>query len=386
MKRIALLSTSATTGGAAIVTAHLAEALRARGHAVELFTLPSGRREFKPSFLAERLGIFLRNGLRRDSLFKVSMADFGTPGIVDRVARFRPDAIILGWVNQGFLSLGQIRRLGALAPLTWVMHDMWNFTGICHHSLGCLRFSGECGQCPMLAAAMRRDNDLSHKGWSRKKRFYASTPVRFVAVSSWVRDMAHRSSLLRDARVEVIPNVYPLERYKIGVKEPGLIVMGAERLDDPIKGLRHAIDALNLLPPSLGAHVVFFGRVKDQDAFAGLRVPFEAAGPLDGRGVADLLGRAQAVLSTSLYETLGNTLVEGQASGAVPVAYDRGGQTDVIEHMQSGFLAPFGDVAAVARGVEWALSGRVSPQSLREAAEAHFSADAVAARFERLIF
>lgn len=386
MKRIALLSTSATAGGAAIVMAHLCDAFRARGHEVELFTLPSGRRELKPSFLAERLGIFLRNGLRRDTLFKVSMADFGTPSIVDRVARFRPDAIVLGWINQGFLSLNQIHRLSALAPLTWVMHDMWNFTGICHHSLGCLRFSGSCGRCPMLASAMRRDNDLSHKGWSRKKRFYASTPVRFVAVSSWVRDMARRSSLLRDAAVEVIPNVYPLGRYTVGVKEPGLIAFGAERLDNPIKGLNLAIEALNLLPPSSGAKVVFFGKIKDPSVLNGLRVPFTLAGELDGNGVGELLSRAKVVLSTAHYETLGNTLVEGQACGAVPVSFDRGGQVDIIDHLRSGFLAPFGDVEAIARGLEWALADNLSPQTLRAAAEARFSADAVAARFERLIF
>lgn len=382
--RIALLSTSATIGGAAIVTAHLAEALRGRGHTVELFT-ESGSRKFKPQFLAERLGIFMRNGLRRDSLFKVSMADFGTPGLVGRVRDFRPDAIILGWVNQGLLSMRQIGELGAIAPLTWVLHDMWNFTGICHHALGCTRFTGRCGRCPMLASWMRSDSDLSHKGWLRKRRLYDSTPIRFVAVSSWVSQMARRSSLLRDVEIHTIPNVYPLERYSIGAKELGLIAMGAERLDDPIKGLGHAVEALNMLPSSQGAKVVFFGRLKDESLLRNLRVPYTLTGPLDAEGVAGLLSRARVVLSTSLYETLGNTLVEGQASGAVPVAFDRGGQVDIIDHMRSGFLAPFGDTAAISRGLQWALEGNIAPQTLRLAAEARFSADAVAARFEQLI-
>lgn len=383
--KIAILSTSLTVGGAAIVTAHLAEALSGAGHEVRTFTLPEGRRELRPAFLAERLGIFLRNGLRRDTLFKVSTADCGRRGIVNKVRAFAPDVIILGWINQGLLSIPQIRRLGEAAPIVWVMHDMWNFTGICHHSLGCLRFSGRCGKCPMLAEPVRGDNDLSHKGWLRKRALYDALPsVRFVAVSSWVQEQARRSSLLRERDVTVIPNVYPLDRYTVGEKEPGLVAMGAQRLDDPIKGLHHAIEALNMLPADSGVHAVFFGSLKDPHALDGLRIPYEYVGPLSAEGVGELLNRAQVVLSTSLYETLGNTLVEGQASGAIPVAFDRGGQVDVIDHMRSGFLAPFGDTAAIARGILWALSGRVGPEDVRHAAEGRYSGAAVARRFEKL--
>lgn len=382
--KIAILSTSATVGGAAIVTASLADALSGRGHDVRLFTI-EGKRELKPSYLAERLGIFLRNGLRRDSLFKVSMADFGVRGIVDRVREFAPDAIILGWINQGFLSLRQISDISAIAPSFQVMHDMWNFTGICHYSFGCMRFTGHCGDCPMLAPFMRGDRDLSVKGWERKKRFYARTPMRFIAVSSWVKGMAQRSSLLRDADITVIPNVYPLDDLVIGCKEPGLIAWGAERLDNPIKGLGLAVEALNRLPADLNARVVFFGGYKDTSALRELRIPYELTGPLTSDGVRQLLGRAQVVLSTALYETFGNTLIEGQACGAVPVSFNRGGQVDIIRHKESGFLADFGDVEAIARGIEWAMTDAPSPQSLRQAAERNFSATSVALRYESIL-
>ncbi len=381
--KIAILSTSLTLGGAAIVTSNLADALRERGHEVMTFTMGQ-HRERQPSFIAERLEIFVRNGLRRDTLFKVSTARVGCRGVVDAVRKFAPDAIILGWVNQGFLSLGQIEMLADMAPTAWVMHDMWNYTGICHHALGCTGFCGECGNCPMLGAALRGVNDLSHKGWAQKRAFYARTPLKLIAVSRWVKEMARRSSLLRDYDVRVIHNVYPLQNYWIGQKEPGLIAFGAARLDDPIKGLDHAIDALNMLPDNLNARVVFFGTIKDASALKRLHVPYELAGELSASEVAALMARSRVVLSTSLYETFGNTLLEGQAGGAVPVSFNRGGQVDIIDHKVSGYLAPFGDNDAIARGIEWALEGHITPESLRAAAEARFSARAVAAEFERL--
>lgn len=381
--KFAILSTSLSVGGAAIVTANLAEALAGCGHEVATFCMGEPR-ERKPSFLAERLEIFAGNGFRRDTLFKVSTASTGVRGIVGRIRDFNPDAIILGWVSQGFLSLRQIHEIARIAPTAWVMHDMWNYTGFCHHTLGCQRFCAECGDCPMIAPVFRGANDMSHRVWLKKKRLYANTSLKFIAVSRWVKDMARRSSLLRDYDISVIHNVYPLQNYWIGKKEPGLIVFGAARLDDPIKGIDHAIDALNMLPTDLNVRVKFFGAIKDPSVLSRLRVPYELTGELTPAQVAELLSRSQVVLSTSLYETFGNTLLEGQASGAVPVSFNRGGQVDIIEHKQSGYLAAFGDNAAIARGIEWALSGNVSPDALRAAAECKFSAAAVATRFETL--
>lgn len=381
--KIAILSTSDSIGGAAIVTASLADALSRRGHVVEFITL-RGKRERKPSFLAERLGILLRNGLRRDSLFKVSIADFGERGVLRQVRNFLPDVILLGWINQGFLSLKQIERISKIAPTFWVMHDMWNFTGICHYSFGCQRFTGCCGDCPMVGQSVRGEHDLSYIGWCRKRKFYRRASLRFVGVSSWVKENAGRSSLLGEKEVTVIPNVYPIYEFYIGKKEPGLIAWGAERLDNPIKGLNLAVEALNRLPGELGVKVVFFGGYKDVSVLKDLKVPYELAGPLDSLQVRELLSRAQVVLSTALYETFGNTLIEGQASGAVPVSFNRGGQVDIIDHLQSGYLAEFGDVESIARGIEWALTSAPSPEQLRRAAIDKFGAEAIAAKYEDL--
>ena len=379
--KIAILSTSAALGGAAIASARLADALSSCGQDVTMFTLDDVNRSHSLPFLMERGEIFVANGFNRDNLFKVSTASFGRRHIVDRVIASKPDIIVLGWINQGLLSLGQIRRLGAHnIPMVWIMHDMWNITGICHHSLGCNRYTAECGNCPFISAPLRGEKDLSRRLWHRKDRLYSSVPIRFVAVSRWLADLAHRSKLLRDNPPEVIPNVFPMEHFHIASKEPGLIVMGAARLDDPIKGLHHAVGALNRLQNHPTAHVKFFGDLRNPDALKALRIPYEHLGPISETEVARLMSRAQAVLSSSLYENLPTTLIEGQASGAMPVSFDRGGQSDIIDHFHSGFLAPFGNEKTLAHGLAWAIDGNVSPEFLRSEVERKFSAKAVAER------
>ncbi|MDE6536397.1 MAG: glycosyltransferase [Muribaculaceae bacterium] len=379
--KIALLTTSALLGGAAIASARLADALRACGQEVEIFSLDGKKRSHTFPFLAERAKIFMANGFNRDNLFKVSTASDGQRGLVERVLGWDPDVIVLGWINQGLLSLSQIQQLGASGvPLVWMMHDMWNLTGICHHSLGCMHYVGECGRCPLISKSMRGENDLSHRVWLRKRDLYRGVRIQFVSVSNWLAELARRSKLLEDNPPVVIPNVFPMEDFHIGPKEDGLIIFGAARLDDPIKGLHHAVRALNRLTDVAGVHAVFFGELRNPMALKDLRIPYEHVGSLDMAGVAELMSRARVILSSSLYETLPTTLIEGQASGAMPVSFDRGGQRDIVEHHRSGYLAPFGDEEALARGISWALESDISPEELRAEVARKFSAEAVARR------
>ena len=42
--------------------------------------------------------------------------------------------IHLHWVNQGFLSLSDIKKLvNTGKPIVWTMHDLWPATAICHY-------------------------------------------------------------------------------------------------------------------------------------------------------------------------------------------------------------------------------------------------------------
>ena len=255
------------------------------------------------------------------------------------------DVVCLNWVNQGMLSLGGVERIAAMGkPLVWTMHDMWCATGLCHHAGDCTRYREACGRCPLIERPPRTA-DLSRRRFERKQLAYGRSGITFVAVSTWLAARCHDSALLRGERVEVIPNAFPVEdfsltpsmsRAELGLPDDGrhIIVMGAARLDDPIKGLPIAVDALNKLAESgYGDRFlpVFFGALRDRAALAALRVPHVHLGTVaDPARLRALYAHARAVLSTSLYETLPGTLIEGQASGAYPVSFGRGGQGDIL--------------------------------------------------------
>lgn len=413
-KKVIFLSRSDLRGGAAIVTYRLMMAMRDLGVDARMlvceklsdspyvdYCAPKWRIQY--SFLKERLEVFAKNGFDRATLFKVDPATEGLP--VWRHPWVKDaDAILLGWVNQGMVSLKGVERLSEMGkPMVWTMHDMWNMTGICHHAGDCKGYLNECGDCPFLGK-MRGRNDMSSKTWKRKKMLYARAVIRFVAVSSWLAGKAADSALLRDRMVEVIPNPFPIHEGASGRRErkpgdPVRIIFGAARLDDPIKGLPVLKMALRKLkdhhPEEVaGMELVTFGTFKNPESGKGFAIPHSHLGILSGEdAIRKTYEECDIVVSSSDFETLPGTLIEGQAYGCIPVAFDHGGQRDIIDHRQTGWLAEWDDDSSVrgarlAEGIAWAYANAGHQDLLalmrRKVAE-RFSSVAVARRILALI-
>lgn len=404
--KVTFISHSDLLGGAGVVTWRLMQALNAKGVDARMIVYTkysdsdkvavTGSRFSRGwNFTLERFGILARNDFNRSDLFKVSVADHGMPlwrhpWVADA------DVINLSWINQGLLSLDGIRRIAALGkPIVWTMHDMWTMTGICHHAYECTRFHDSCGCCPFL----KSDNpsDLSNRVWRQKHTLYGEVPVHFVAVSNWAAERARSSSLMKDMPVTVIPNAFPIESFMTEpiddfprfdpIPNRRRLIFGAARLDDPIKGLDTLIDALNLLfdnNPEIGINtgVILFGDIRDKSILDRLRFAVLNMGRVDDpRLLRQLYASSVAVLSTSRYETLPGTLIEGQASGCLPVTFGNGGQADIVTHLKDGYIARSGDVEDFANGIIWALGQKVDRRALHDSVGSRFGADSVADRY-----
>lgn len=135
-------------------------------------------------FTWERVVIWAANGFKRHNLFAVDIANTGTD--ITSLPEFRQaDVIHLHWINQGMLSLKDIQRiLSSGKPVVWTLHDMWPFTGICHYSGECEKYTTECHDCPLLLKPHR--HDLSEKTFRKSKSCMPRPPSRSSpAVGGW---------------------------------------------------------------------------------------------------------------------------------------------------------------------------------------------------------
>ena len=209
--KVLLLNNSDNLGGAAIAANRLMNALITNG--IETKTLVLNKKTDDENvvsvktfftkqllasfyFLWERFIIFIYNRLSRKNLFKISIANAGFDVSKHFLVK-NADIIHLHWINQGFLSLRSIKKLIKLGkPIVWTMHDMWNFTGICHHAQTCLNYTQNCGNCHYLKNP--KNNDISYTHFNRKKKIYSNAQLFPVTCSNWLRQAAEKWELLRN--------------------------------------------------------------------------------------------------------------------------------------------------------------------------------------------
>lgn len=394
--KIAIINRSDLNGGAAVFTYRLANAFRSVGIDAKMLVTDkrsddeavvsyAGKLRDKSAFLAERLQIFLQNGFSRENLFKVDTADFGRDIASHRVIK-EADVIMLNWINQGALSLDCVKKLCAIGkPIIWTMHDMWECTGICHHAYECDRYKIFCGKCQYLNSS--RLKDLSYRSWHKKKAVFAAPNLHFVAVSNWLADKCRESMLLQGKEITVIPNTtdikaisynrLPNEDYGI-VKGRKVLAIGAVRLDDPVKGFPILIEALKVLrrdksEVAENVHLLLFGGIRNKELLNELAVPYTYLGTITPGKVSDVLAHSDVILSSSLYESFGGTLIEGLASGCLAVTFGNGGQRDIVEHLSTGYIAEYKSAEDFATGIEWAVKESADRHLLHAEMEHRFS-------------
>lgn len=408
--RVLIVNTSELAGGAAVASKRLMKALNNNGVKSKMLVAVKKSRDIEVVglgrkwlhqlfFLIDRLAIFLHLHLKKQHLWEIDTASIGHD--ITLLPEFKEaDIIHLQWINQGMLSLRGIRKiLESGKPVVWTMHDMWPFTAVCHHRYGCRRLEEGCGTCPYLPRPCK--NDLSRRVFRRKKRIAEGgwKNLCFVAVSNWLRDEALKSPLTTGYRVEVIGNPISLKEFPLGrhdgkgglLNMPGkrIIVFGAARIDARIKGFGFLKEALRLLVEQNKAdvshlHLAVYGGVKDTSALEDIAVSHTYLGPIPSSQLSLLFGEAAVVVSSSYYETFGQTLLEALACGCVPVAFDGSGTTDIIQHKQNGYLARHEDAADLAEGIAWALGCGLSPEELRASIARKFSESSVANKYIEL--
>lgn len=380
--RVLIVNTSEKTGGAAVAANRLMEALINNGvkakmlvgdkQTDEISVVPLPHKwAVKWHFLRERLSIFLRLHLQKKHLFEIDIANSGSD--ITRLPEFKEaDVIHLNWINQGMLSLNNIRKIVKSGkPVVWTMHDLWAATGICHYARTCPSFRTGCHNCTLLPLHGSA-NDLSRQIWERKKRLYQGSNIHFVTCSRWLEDQAKQSALLSGQRITAIPNTIdtrifcPIDkkeaRLKAGLPAEGRIILFvSQKVTDERKGVVYFIDALNRLAeehPEMKENtaVAVLGGCSEE-VCQQLQTPSYPLGYVsDDSKIVSIYNSADVYVLPSLEDNLPNTIMEATACGVPSVAFRVGGIPEMIDHKRTGYLANFKDSADLAEGIRWTLN------------------------------
>ena len=375
--RVLLVNTSERTGGAAVAANRLMKALNNNGvkakmlvrekNSTTLTVVPLPKSPLLQwRFLWERIVVFFHLHFQRQHLFEIDLANTGTD--ITSLREFKEaDIIHFHWINQGMLSLKDIRKiLRSGKPVVWTMHDIWPATAICHLTLGCRNFTTHCRNCRLLPGK-GSNNDLSAKVWARKQAMIDGENIYYVACSKWLESEAKSSKLLDGQKITSIPNPIDLHIYNKGNKtearqrlglptDKKLILFASQRATNVNKGMGYLIEACRQLQdiPNLGV-IILGGHAEEVTSQLSI-ANFPLGYVNDEQRIVDVYNAADVFVLPSLSENLPNTIMEAMACGVPCVGFKVGGIPEEIDHKKNGYVAEYRNSEDLARGIRWILS------------------------------
>ena len=300
----------------------------------------------------------------------MDIANTGTD--IPSLPEFRQaDVIHLHWVNQGLLSLKDLRKIFLSGkPVVWTMHDMWPVTGICHHAGDCTHYQAQCHDCPLLYRGHR--HDLSYKTFVKKQQLYKDANITFVACSRWLEELAKKSALTLGHTVTNLPNpintnlFHPTDkvaaRRKLNLPEDKrLLLFSSMKITDKKKGIDYLVEACRLLhekQPGFCEKLAVVVVGKESQQYADL-FPF----PVyclsyigKEKEMTAVYNAVDLFVTPSLQENLPNTIMEAMSCGVPCVGFCIGGIPEMIDHLHNGYVARYRSAEDLANGLCWSLT------------------------------
>ncbi len=391
---IVLLSYHNQNGGAGIACGRLAEALRKAGHqvsylvqeksgndsSIELTNSPWRKALNWIRFILERLA-YLPYEKNKEVRFLFNPGKFGQD-LSQHPLIQQADIIHLHWVNFGMLSIQNIKQLLATGkPVYWTLHDMWAFTGGCHHSGECLNFQASCGNCQEFIKNPA-SNDLSNQIWNEKFKAFQQPNLHIITCSDWLKERAASSSILKNQPIQSIPNAIDTSFFKPADKQNAKRILGldpskkyilfvAMRVNAPKKGFSYLEKALQGLDPST-TELIVVGNAQDLPE---LQLKAHIMGHISSpEKMIQIYQAADVFVTPSLEENLPNTLMEALACGTPCVGFAIGGIPEMIDHEVNGYVAKYQSSEDLAKGLGWTLENAPETAACQKAESSYAEA------------
>jgi len=332
---------------------------------------------------------------------KIPYANF-SPGLIShqlisRINKIKPDIVNLHWICGASVSLGALGKIRQ--PIVWSLHDMWPFTGGCHYDYDCQKYTTGCEACPVLGS--HKSYDLSKYIFNKKLKTYKRKKDIFLVPSSnWLGEKAAHSVLLQGHPMNVIhtglnlnifkPIQQRLARNILNLPQNRKLVLfgSLHGTADERKGFSFVPKTINLLK-NHNIDLVLLGDFNPSDTRDLVHIPVHLKGVLhDEETLALLYSAADVILLPSIQENLANICLESLACGTPVVAFDIGGNSDMISHKNNGYLAQPFDAHDMAHGIEWVLEcderWEYISHEARKTAEQKFDAKIIAYQYQQL--
>jgi glycosyltransferase involved in cell wall biosynthesis len=291
----------------------------------------------------------------------ISLHDISISYIEDCLKRIDFEILHLHWIEGGFVNFKELQNLNK--PIIWTIHGSFPFTGICHHLI-CENYLNHCGNCKALNS--NKDKDLSFRVFKQKQKRYADLDLHIISPSKYMANKAGSSHLLGNRPIRVIPNAIDSNKYApvnktkarsaLNIPIKKTIAFGAiSSISDKNKGFSLLLEGIYLLnkyyQPDQIQLLIFGDEYKEELGFSVINF-----GKVENDNLMKLIySSADIMVVPSKHENLPYTIMESLSCETPVVAFNIGGNSEMVEHKKNGYLAEPYNIEDLTYGIRWCL-------------------------------
>lgn len=324
----------------------------------------------------------------------VFMSDLRHTNIHGALQKLDYDIVHLHWINNRFLDIRELAKIHK--PIVWTLHDSWPFCGVCHLPMDCKRYERHCGACPMFGS--HNEKDLAYEIFEKKLEAYKDLELHIVTPSRWLAECVRKSVLLGKFPIMVIPNCINTELYQPLNKQDACRLLGLEQdkkyilfgamqaTKDQNKGFDLLLKSLNLLQDR-NVELIVYGTNENLNIYD-IPMPVHSLGYIhDDKQMSLIYNAADVSIVPSRSENLSNTIMESLSCATPVVAFNIGGNSDMIDHQQNGYLANELNYEDMAYGIQWCIEHNIDgflSKNARKKVMNNYTIDIVSKQYKQL--
>lgn len=288
------------------------------------------------------------------------------------------DIINLHWVS-GFLDYQSFFRNNT-KKIVWTLHDQNPFTGGCHYSQICLKYTSDCSDCYLwgdnktLKGETKENLTLKIIALNKKN-------ISIAAPSKWLLDLSSKSTLFGNLKHYHIPYGLDTDIYLPQIKsearkafnignEKKVLLFISDKLFEERKGFKLLEQALAMINRRDIQLLAVGKKSSSQD---NLNIQYAGHISDDAKMVA-AYNAADAFILPSLQDNLPNTMLEALSCGVPVIGFPAGGIGECIKTGENGILADDISAASLAKAIEDYLNNKYNfdTQRIRNSAVGNF--------------
>ncbi|PIQ56789.1 MAG: hypothetical protein COW01_03610 [Bdellovibrionales bacterium CG12_big_fil_rev_8_21_14_0_65_38_15] len=313
------------------------------------------------------------------------------------INKLDPDIVNLHWLADSSVDLRDLALNCKSTQFVWTLHDVWPITGGCHCNLDCSNWRVGCNDCPQIGGGVNEKNNVHRYFNDKKEDIELIKNLTVVAPSKWLQKNAAESPVFSSRKVVNIPNPINTHIYSpllnnesnYGLNSHDFIVSyGASGLESsPHKGFVFFKELVKIFKESDRVKFLVFGG-RNSSPISHENNVLWLGEVRDHAVLREILSSSDLFLSTSLQDNFSSLLLEASSMGLPSIAFDIGGNSDIVRDNESGFLVQSGNVEELARKIKYLRDNKCKAAGFGESARIYtvgsFSYDVVSLEYVNL--